>query len=201
MLGRPAPLGSAAVVVGPDDLVEKTLPAEDAVQQHLAVVRLAVVDVEEERARAGEHPVGLLKARREEGQVVAEVIGIAGGAERGRSVAPTLEAGPVALRGPAPSCSATRFLLPASIEGRIDIDQVDAAVAQRAQELEIVVEDDAQHGAAPSRMAARPRCERWPPRATRPRRAPARYRSRSACGRGARPLPARRRASARGRDR
>src|SRR3712207_7594850 len=46
VLRGPPPCRPGAVVVGPDDLVEEVLAAEDAVEQDLAVVRLAVVDVE-----------------------------------------------------------------------------------------------------------------------------------------------------------
>jgi len=48
VLRGPAPGRACAVVVRPDDLVQKAVAAEDAVQQHLAVVYLAVVDVEVE---------------------------------------------------------------------------------------------------------------------------------------------------------
>ena len=91
VLGGPTPLRPAAIVVGPDDLVDEARPAEDAVQHHLAVVRLAVIDMEEERARVGEHPMGLVQARLEEGQVVVEAIPITGLAERGRPIALALE--------------------------------------------------------------------------------------------------------------
>ena len=72
VLGGPAAFGAAAVVVGPDDLVEEAGAPEDAVQQHLAVVRLAVVDVEVEGAVGGEDAVSLDEARGEEGEVVVE---------------------------------------------------------------------------------------------------------------------------------
>ena len=50
--------GLAAVVVGPDDLVDKGGAAEDAVEQDFDVVDFAVVDVEEEGAVGGEDAVG-----------------------------------------------------------------------------------------------------------------------------------------------
>ena len=51
VLGRPAIFGAAAEIIGPDNLVDKTLATEDGVKQEdLAVVRLAIVDVEIERA-------------------------------------------------------------------------------------------------------------------------------------------------------
>ncbi len=51
VLRRPARFGARAVVVRPDDLVQEAVAAEDLVEQDLAVVRLAVVEVEVERAR------------------------------------------------------------------------------------------------------------------------------------------------------
>ena len=74
MLGGPPARGAPAVVVGPDDLVEEAVAPEDAVEQHLAVVHLAVVDVEVEGAVGGEDAVGLAQPRLEEGEVVVEGI-------------------------------------------------------------------------------------------------------------------------------
>ena len=142
--GGPTPLRPAAIVVGPDDLVDEARPAEDAVEQHLAVVRLAVVDVEEERARGGEHPVGLDQSRLEEGQVVVEAIPIAGLAERGGPIALALEAGPVSRRVLLRAEGHPRLGAP-GVEGRVDIDEVDAAGTERTQYRQIVLEDDPQH--------------------------------------------------------
>ncbi len=45
---------------------KKQLAAEDRVEQHLAVVDFAVVEMQVERAVVGEHAVSLDQARREE---------------------------------------------------------------------------------------------------------------------------------------
>ena len=108
MLGRPAALGARAVVVGPDDLVEKALAPEDLIEQQLAVVGLAVVDVEVERARAGEQPAGLLEARREEGEVVVEVVAVGGLGEQLRPVAAALKADALAVVVARPPASVLR---------------------------------------------------------------------------------------------
>ena len=50
VLGRPAVFGPAAVIVGPDDLVQEALAPEDGIQQDLAVMHFAVVDVEVQAA-------------------------------------------------------------------------------------------------------------------------------------------------------
>src|SRR5205807_9948910 len=42
VLGRPAPAWLGPIVVGPDELVQKRVSAEDLVQQQLAIVGLAV---------------------------------------------------------------------------------------------------------------------------------------------------------------
>ena len=56
VLGRPALARLRAVVVRPDELVEEAVAPEQRVQQHLGVVRLAVVEVQVERAVVGEQP-------------------------------------------------------------------------------------------------------------------------------------------------
>ena len=50
VLRGPAPLRAGTVVVGPDELVQEAFAPEDLVEEHLAVVRLARVEVEIERA-------------------------------------------------------------------------------------------------------------------------------------------------------
>src|SRR5207247_9350198 len=96
VLGGPAALRAAAEVVGPDDLVEEAVAPEDLVEQQLAVVGLAVVDVEVERAVVGEQAVGLLEARGEEGEVVAEAVLVGERAQELRAVAAAAVAGAVA---------------------------------------------------------------------------------------------------------
>ena len=100
VLGRPAAPRARAVVVRPDDLVEEAAPAEDLVEQELAAVRLAVVDVEVEGALLAEQAVGVLEARDEERQVVVEAVGVAGAREQLGAVAAAPEAD--AARPPGP---------------------------------------------------------------------------------------------------
>ena len=142
MLGRPAPRGARAVVVGPDDLVEEALASEDLVEQQLAVVRLAVVDVEVERALARQQPVRVLEARREEREVVVEAVAV-GGARRAARCG---SAGPESrVRSPSSSRtvrSVLRDLRPAGVERRIDVDQLERPVGEAGQQLEVVAEQD-----------------------------------------------------------
>ena len=72
MLRGPAAPRPGAVVVGPDDLVQEALTAEDLVEQNLAVVSLTVVDVEVERPVVAEQPVGLVQPRPDEAEVVVK---------------------------------------------------------------------------------------------------------------------------------
>ena len=92
VLGRPAAPRAPAVVVGPDDLVQEAAAAEDLVEQQLAVVRLAVVDVEVERALLAEQAVGVLQPRGEEREVVVEAVAVARAREQLGPVAPPAEA-------------------------------------------------------------------------------------------------------------
>ena len=74
MLGGPAPARLGAVVVRPDDLVQERVAAEDLVEQQLAVVRLAVVDVEVQRAVGRQQLSQAGEAGREELQVVGVLV-------------------------------------------------------------------------------------------------------------------------------
>ena len=164
MLGGPAPLGPRAVIVGPDDLVYEALAPEDFVQQHLAVMRFAVVDMEEEGARGCEQPVRLPEPGLDEGHVVVERIVPGGGAEADRPVALALEARPVALvvlDRPKP-CASLCF---AGIERRVDIDEVEAAILQAGEHLQIVAQVDFELGRCAGRVHS-------PARASRPGSAP-----------------------------
>src|SRR5262249_48747126 len=75
VLRWPALRRARAVVVRPDDLVDERLASEDPIQEYLAVVHLAVVDVEVEASRRREHTMRLAQARLEEREVVVERIG------------------------------------------------------------------------------------------------------------------------------
>ena len=77
VLGRPPVAGPAAEVVGPDDLVEERVAAEHLVEQQLDVVRLAVVDVQVQRAARREQPAGLVQQRLEHAEVVVVDVEVA----------------------------------------------------------------------------------------------------------------------------
>ena len=101
VLRRPAPLRLGAVVVGPHELVQEALAAEDLVEQQLHVVRLALVEVQVERALGVEQAVDLAQARLEEAEVVVEAVAVGRALEQLGAVAAAAEPGAVAGRRPA----------------------------------------------------------------------------------------------------
>jgi hypothetical protein len=129
--------GPAPVVVGPDDLVEEGLAPEDPVQQDLAVVDLAVVDVEIQGAVVGQQPVRLSQARPEPAGVVVKAVGIGAAGAAAGLVGAAPEAGAVAVRRLA-RCHPRQGLLPAGVEGWVEVDQPIGAVSQGRQDLEAV---------------------------------------------------------------
>ena len=97
MLGRPLLLCPPAVIISPDDLVEETIAAKDLVQQHLAVMHFAVIDVEIQRAMRSKQTVGLFQARGKKGQVVVKDVGVGLRPQLDGLVAAPLKAGAVAV--------------------------------------------------------------------------------------------------------
>src|SRR5664279_6285314 len=77
VLRGPAVLSPSAVVIGPDDLVEEALPTEDRIQKHLAVMHLAVVDMEVQRPVIGQDPARLLQTIRDEPEIVVVDVWVA----------------------------------------------------------------------------------------------------------------------------
>ena len=72
MLARPAVTRPAAVVVGPDDLVEEALRAEDLIQQQPDVMDRPPVHVQVQRAVRGQHAADLDQPCLERRQVLRE---------------------------------------------------------------------------------------------------------------------------------
>jgi hypothetical protein len=157
VLGRPAPSRARAVVVRPDDLVEKAVAAEDLVEQQLAVVGLAIVDVEVQRALATEQPAGVFQARSEEREIVVKRVAVGGLGEQARAVAAPLKARPVTVRIGRCAQRLTGLRL-ARVERRVDVDQLERCVGEASQQIEVVAEQDLVHvGMARSRAHPRKR--------------------------------------------
>ena len=141
MLGGPAPPRARPVVIGPDQLVEEAFPPEYLIQEQLAVVSLAVVDVKVERAFAGEQTLGMLQAWGEESEIVLEGVAIGALREQARGVATSREAGPVA-RLIGDGSRQLACLLATRVEGRVDVDQLERFVGEARQHFKTVAEDD-----------------------------------------------------------
>ena len=77
VFGRPAILWLAAVVVGPDDLIQEAFATEQRIEQNLGVMRFAVVEVQIEGAGFAQHAPGLLKSRLEKTPVIGKLVVIA----------------------------------------------------------------------------------------------------------------------------
>ena len=150
VLGRPAGLGAAAVVVGPDDLVDEGVAAENLVQHHLAIVDFPVIDVEEKAAVVIQHAVCLLHAGAEEPDVVVEDVGVFAGPDDLGAVAAPLEPSAVAV-GIRRHLDAGAGLRLAGVEWGIDVDQLECAVRQRPQDIQIIAEYNLAHPIPPKR--------------------------------------------------
>ena len=141
VLRGPAALRLGAVVVGPDDLVQEALAAEELVEQKLRVVRLAIVEVEVERAARGEQSAQLPNPGLEEAQIVLERVRVRGLAEEPAGVAAPLEADAVAGLVGNDLERAPRDL-PAGVEGRVRIDELEALVREARQDVQVVAEEN-----------------------------------------------------------
>ncbi len=141
MLGRPPALGARAVVVGPHDLVQEALPAEDLVEEHLHVVGFARVDVDVQRPILREHPPRLAEPRLEKTEVVVEAVGVGAAARRPAPVPPPAEPGAVTVGIGLDREREPALLLP-GVERRIDVDQRERAVRQPWKQIEVVAEVD-----------------------------------------------------------
>ena len=137
MLGGPAVLRPPAVVVGPDDLVEKALASEDLVEKDLAVVRLAVIDMEVEGPVRGEESVGFLQSRNDEPHVIVEDVAVGTTGDLGGRVSTTGETHAIP-RWIRHDRDLSTSLSTAGIERRIDVDQVERTVLQARKNLGVV---------------------------------------------------------------
>ena len=141
VLRRPATPRPGTVVVGPDDLVEEALPAEELVEQHLGVVRLPVVEMEVERPRRVEQPVDLAQPRLQEAEVVLEGVRVRGGAQHARRIAAPAEPGPVAV-GVLLGRQGQPALPPPRVERRVGVDELEATVLELWEDDEVVPVED-----------------------------------------------------------
>ncbi len=126
-----------AVVVGPDDLVEEALAAEERVERDLRVVRLAEVEVQVERALGIQQPPCLAESRLEEAPVVGERVVVARQVALDRLVAAALESDAGAVGRLCRGGGAAR-LRAAGVERRVEVDQAEGCVGQLRDDVEVV---------------------------------------------------------------
>ncbi len=107
----------------------------------LAVVRLAVVDVEVERPVLAQQPPCLAQARLEEAEIVGVRIEVAAARDLLGAVAGATEAGAVSVRVAGRDEREPTLLL-ARIEGRVDVDERERLGGQPCEQLEVVAEVD-----------------------------------------------------------
>ena len=161
VLRRPAILRFGSVVVCPDDLVEKTFPAEERVEQHFRVVRLAVVEVQVEGAVVGEQAPRLGQPRFEKAPVVVEAVVVTHQVAANALVQLPLESADLRSRRRGHGCGARSqhrigrrnihshigrrlaALRPARIERGIEVDDRERAVGELGDHVEVVTPDDA----------------------------------------------------------
>ena len=137
MLRRPPSLWLPAVVVCPHDLVQEAVASEDLVERELAVVRLAVVEVEIERSMHRKQPASVLEAGDDEVQVLAPVVVEAQVGQQARPVAASPE--PDALSRLVVLGGHRALALDvAGVERRVDVDEVKARVRQLGQDVGVL---------------------------------------------------------------
>ena len=141
MLGRPAPARLGAVVVGPDQLVQEAVAAEQVVQQQLHVVGLARVEVHVQRAGLVQQPPRLPQPRLEEAEVVVEAV-VVGRARRAAACGSGARRTPCGRRRRRPPSAGAPVLAAAGVERRIDVDQLEAPVGELAPAGQVVAEQD-----------------------------------------------------------
>ena len=107
----------------------------------LHVVALARVEVDVERAVLGEQAAGVAQARGEEADVVLERVGVGQRADLLRAVAPPLEAGAIPLVVGHDAQRPAALLVP-GVERRVDVDDVERAVGQAWEDVEVVAVDE-----------------------------------------------------------
>jgi hypothetical protein len=139
VLRGPSVARPAAEVVGPDQLVQEGGATEDVVQQHLDVVRFAVVDVQVQRAARSEQSAGLAQQRLQHAEVVLVHVEVGVPRRLDRRVAAALESGAVAVLVPDGGDRATPLGL-SGVERRVDVDQLETGVGQRWQQGRAVAE-------------------------------------------------------------
>ena len=77
MLATPFASASCAPVISPNDFIDEAVPAENLINQNLAIMDFPIVEMEEERAIGFEYPIGFLYSWTDEAKKIIELVLIA----------------------------------------------------------------------------------------------------------------------------
>ena len=116
MLGRPAFACARAVVICPDDLVDKAFTPEDLIQKDLAVMHFAVINMEIQAAVGRQDPIGFFQARGDKGDEIVKFVRITAFAQDLCFITAALKSDSVAFLG-ANGADARARLVAAGVEG------------------------------------------------------------------------------------
>ena len=104
-------------------------------------MRLAIVDMEEERTVVGQDSPGFLQARLQEAEKVIELVDMLARGYFDRTVALAAKADAVALRV-SHGLDLPPYPIRARIEGRVDVDERRAGLGQSPQRIQIVIQNN-----------------------------------------------------------
>ena len=125
VLGGPTFFRLGAIVIGPDDLIEKTLTAKKSVQHDLRVMCLSIIQVQIESAVVGQQAPGLTQSGLEKTPVVIETIVVTHEITAGALIGLALETGEgrCGIRGGQHARCLGARLFSSRIERRINVDE------------------------------------------------------------------------------
>ncbi len=131
VLAGPLALALAAIVIGPDDFVEKVVSSEKPIQHDLGIVSFSVVKVQINGAGCFQDSLCLLEPRVKKVPVISEGVVVGHDAGNQLAVLVSTEASGSIFR--ALRLSSLSLLDTASVEGRVNIDKVHRFTCQRLQ--------------------------------------------------------------------
>ena len=137
VLGGPLRFCARAIIVGPDDLIKEALPSEDLIEQHLAVMHFAVIDVKVQAAVGLEQAISLAQARFDKGNKVIENVAVGLRTHLHCCIAVAGKAGTVAVLGTFGAQLGAALRMP-GVEGWVDIDEVHRGRRQRLQGSQVI---------------------------------------------------------------
>lgn len=74
MFATPFAPTSCSPVISPNDFIDEAVPAENLINQNLAIMDFPIVKVEEERAIGFEYPIGFFYSWTDEAKKIIELV-------------------------------------------------------------------------------------------------------------------------------